>query len=420
MSLETRVKRLGLSVGFDLVGIAGAGRFERDEAAALERVGAGLMDGLPWYTEERVRRANRPAELLEGARSVVSLAISYNTRRGEAGAGPAGRVARYAWGGDYHAVIKRRLGAFCGGLGDLAGRPVRTRAFVDDGPMNDRAAAERAGVGWFGKSTNILTRTHGSWVFLSQVVTDLALRPDAPLKKTCGACTACIEDCPTGAIVAPYVVDNRRCISFLTIELRGGIPQEMRAAIGDWVFGCDICQDVCPVNRKAVGSLEPAFAQRRDFSAPALVPLLDLTDEGFAERFRRSPIRRAKRVGLQRNVCVALGNIGDPAAVPALARVMAGAAEAMLRGHAAWALGRIGGPAAVRALEEALSAGDDPEVEEEIASALGEAGSGRVIAAPGALLGSAGPVPGGGPRHVLDRIGDEAQAGRVSGIQEGP
>ena len=373
MSLETRVKRHGLKAGFDLVGIASAERFERDERAAVERVQAGLMDGLDWYTESRVRRANRPSELLEGARSVVSLALSYNVRSDRAGASPAGRVARYAWGSDYHKVIKRRLRAFCEGLPDLVGRPVRTRYFVDDGPMNDRAAAERAGVGWFGKSTNILTQSHGSWVFLSQVITDLVLRPDAPLKKTCGACTACIQDCPTGAIVAPYVIDNTKCISFLTIELRDGIPLEMRPAIGDWVFGCDICQDVCPVNRKAVGTLEPAFAQRHDFSAPSLIPLLELTDEGFAERFRGSPIRRTKRVGLQRNVCVALGNIGDPVAVPALRRMLRPAVEEMLRGHAAWALGRIGGDQAVKILSEALQSEETPGVRDEISMALASA-----------------------------------------------
>ncbi len=371
--LETRVKKLGLSAGFDLVGITGAEPFLRDEEAAVQRVRAGLMDGLPWYTEDRVRLANRPAELLAGARSVVSLAVSYNTRGRGGDRQITGRVARYAWGDDYHKVIKRRLKKFVDGLPGVAGHPVRTRVFVDDGPMNDRAAAERAGVGWFGKSTNVLTATHGSWVFLSQVVTDLPLRPDPPLRKTCGACTACIVDCPTGAIVAPYVVDNSRCISFLTIELRGGIPLEMRPMMGDWVFGCDICQDVCPVNRKAIGSLEPQFAQRHDFSAPALLPLLELTDEGFSERFRNSPIRRAKRVGLQRNVCVALGNIGDPSAVAALDRVLCGAAEPMLRGHAAWALGRIGGRAAADALRNALEAGDEPEVEAEIMAALAAA-----------------------------------------------
>jgi epoxyqueuosine reductase len=368
--LEDRVKKLGLSVGFDLVGITGAEPFVRDEAAALERVRAGLMDGLPWYTEERVRKANRPKSLLPGARSVVSLAVSYNAGGQSPSDEPTGKVARYAWGEDYHKVIKRRLKAFVAELPEVVGGPVATRIFVDDGPMNDRAAAERAGVGWFGKSTNILTPSHGSWVFLSQVVTDLALEPDAPLKKTCGSCTACIDDCPTGAIVAPYVVDNTKCISFLTIELRGGIPKQMRPQIGDWVFGCDICQDVCPVNRKAVGVLEPAFAQRRDFSAPTLLPLLELTDEGFAERFRGSPIRRAKRVGLQRNVCVALGNIGDPSAVPALGRVLAQAAEPMLRGHAAWALGRIGGDSARSALRSAISNESDTETLAEIEAAL--------------------------------------------------
>ena len=214
--------------------------------------------------------------------------------------------------------MKARLKSFVEGLSDRLGRPVKSRIFVDDGPMNDRAAAERAGVGWFGKNTNILTSTHGSWVLLGQVITDLELEPDAPLAKNCGECVRCIDACPTGAIVAPYVIDNRRCISFLTIELRGIMPRELRPLVGDWVFGCDICQDICPVNRDVALSLEPAFQQRHDFGAPALLPLLELDDEGFRERFRNSPVKRAKRVGLQRNVCVALGNIGDPAAVPAL------------------------------------------------------------------------------------------------------
>ena len=369
-SLESKIKQLGRSVGFDLVGITTAEPFLRDERAALQRVRDGLMDGLAWYTEDRVRKANRPAELLEGARSVMSLAVSYNTGESLPGNEVAGKIARYAWGEDYHKVIKRRLKAFVAELPGLVGRPVATRVFVDDGPMNDRAAAERAGVGWFGKSTNVLTPSHGSWVFLSQVITDIDLEPDAPLKKTCGSCTACIDDCPTGAIVAPYVVDNTKCISYLTIELRGPIPVHMRSQMGDWVFGCDICQDVCPVNRKALGVLEPAFAQRHDFAAPALLPLLELTDETFIERFRGSPIRRAKRVGLQRNVCVALGNIGDPVAVPALTLILSDAQEPMLRGHAAWALGRIGGPEAERALEATLSEESDPEIRAEIEAAL--------------------------------------------------
>ena len=322
-ALERAVKDYGRELGFDLVGITTAEPFTRDERAATERVRNGLMDGLPWYTEERVRRANRPRSLLPDARSVISLAVSYMTgeRRGN-GSGPTGKVARYAWGDDYHGLLKGRLRRFVDGLPERVGRPVMARIFVDDGPMNDRAAAERAGVGFFGKNTNILTPSHGSWVFLGQVITDLDLEPDAPLAKNCGECVRCIDACPTGAIVAPYVIDNRRCISFLTIELRGPIPVELRPMVGDWVFGCDICQDVCPVNRDAAQSLEPAFRQRHDFSAPELLPLLELDDEGFRERFRNSAIKRAKRAGLQRNVCVALGNIGDRRAVPALGRAL--------------------------------------------------------------------------------------------------
>lgn len=298
--------------------------------------------------------------------------MSYNYGKAEPeGQEPHGKIARYAWGEDYHDVMKDRLRAFVEVIPRVAGRPVKTRIFVDDGPMNDRAAAERAGVGWFGKNTNILTPSHGSWVLLGQVVTDLDLATDASLKKTCGECVRCIDDCPTGAIVAPYVVDNRRCISYLTIELRGSISRELRPLIGDWVFGCDICQNVCPVNRKAAPSTEPAFRKRRDFDTPALLPLLGLDDEGFRERFRGSPVKRAKRSGLQRNVCVALGNIGDPAAVPALANALR-SGEPLVREHAAWALGRIGGPGAKATLAAALQTERDDGVAAEIAVSMEE------------------------------------------------
>ena len=375
--MEDRIKSLALELGFDRVGIADARPFVRDERAALERTREGLMDGLPWYTEERVRRMNRPELLLEGARSVISLAISYDTgpptSSDDESTTLRGRVAKYAWGRDYHNVIKSKLRRFVKRLAAEVDRPLRTRFFVDDGPMNDRAAAERSGVGWFGKNTNILTPTHGSWVFLAQVVTDLELEPDLPLKKTCGECVRCIPACPTDAIVAPYVIDNRKCISFLTIELRGDIPRHLRPLVGDWVFGCDICQEVCPVNRKAIPSRQPDFQKRHDFDAPELIPLLALDDDDFRERFNGSPIRRAKRTGLQRNVCVALGNIGDPTAVPALTRALQGQ-DAMVRSHAAWALGRIGGPEAVDALTRALRSEDDAEVRSEVESALADAG----------------------------------------------
>ena len=370
--LEESIKRYGKELGFDIVGITTAEPFPRDEQAAIDRIRQGLMDGLPWYTEERVRRSTHPEVLLPGSKSIISLAMSYLVEEVDTSRHtPTGKIARYAWGDDYHGVLKARLGEFVDGLPHRVGRPVKTRVFVDDGPMNDRAAAERAGVGWFGKNTNILTSSHGSWVFLAQVITDLELEPDRPLKKTCGSCVRCIDDCPTGAIVAPYVIDNTRCISFLTIELWGPIPREMRALVGDWVFGCDICQDVCPVNRKAELGLEPAFSQRHDFSAPDLIPLLDLDDEGFRERFRNSPVKRAKRIGLQRNVCVALGNIGDDTAVDSLTGSLR-EAEPLVRMHAAWALGRIGGRRAEEALRSALDREADPEVVEEIEEALVE------------------------------------------------
>ena len=374
MSIESKIKKLAMDIGFDLVGITTADPFERDEEAASQRVRDGLMDGLPWYTLERVQRMNRPQILLDGARSVISLAVSYNAtsddndnqlKSGDAGPQLTGKFARYARGDDYHDVIKKRLRRFVDELPDILGRTASTRVFVDDGPMNDRAAAERAGVGWFGKNTNILTPSHGSWVFLAQVITDVELRQDIPLKKTCGNCVRCIDDCPTGAIVAPYVLDNRKCISYLTIELRGVIPRELRPLMGDWVFGCDICQDVCPVNWKAAKGSETAFQKRHDFDAPELLPLLEMDDEEFRERFRNSPIKRTKRKGLQRNVCVALGNLGDARAIPALRKALV-CDESLIRLHAAWALGRIGGDEAHGCLKLAMTKETEPDVLDEI------------------------------------------------------
>ena len=370
VKLERQIKNLGLKSGFDLVGITSAEKFVRDEQVSIARVKSGLMDGLSWYTEDRVKKANDPGMLLEDARSIISLAVSYNTRENKNKNKITGKIARYAWGEDYHDVIKQRLRCFVEELKLLAGEDVKTRIFVDDGPMNDRAAAERAGVGWFGKNTNILTQNFGSWVFLSQVITDIELAPDLPLNKTCGSCVICIEQCPTGAIVAPYVIDNTKCISFLTIELRDSIPRDLRHLMGDWIFGCDICQDVCPVNRKAVISLDPKFTKLHEFSAMDLIPLLDLSQLEFNKIFKDSAIKRAKLSGFQRNVCVALGNIGDPVAVPALRKVIQTDYPDLVRSHAAWALGRIGGKRAMEILNSHANSEKSPEVLEEIQEAI--------------------------------------------------
>ncbi len=408
MEIEHLVKDYAEGLGFDLVRIASAEEFIDARDAALERVRDGHMDGLPWFTESRVRRGADPQALLPGARSIICLGLSYilgeeSRESGNEGLGEevsetleslSGKVARYARLRDYHRVMKRRMRALVHELSDSLETHVSARWYVDDGPMLDRAAASRAGLGWFGKNTNILTPSHGSWIFLGQVITDLELSPDPPLIKTCGACVRCIDACPTGAIVAPYVIDNQRCISYLTIENRGPIPRELRPLMLDWVFGCDICQEVCPVNRKAstgdssVWERGESSPQRHDLPdtggqtdnspSPArngglglldLLELLDMNEADFRERFKGTPIMRAKWEGMQRNACVALGNLADPAAVPALHDALE-TGSAMVRSHAAWALGCIGTPYAQEVLKCATLAETDEVVAKEIEAAL--------------------------------------------------
>jgi epoxyqueuosine reductase len=368
--LKRHITEYAIECGFDLVRITGAEVFVQDRDAALARIDAGQMDGLPWFTESRVRRGSDPQTLVPGARSVICLGLSYLDADPEGKSG-GGKVARYARVKDYHRAMKRRMKAFVRGLEEHLESPVGAKWYVDDGPMLDRAAAARSGLGWFGKSTNILTPSHGSWILLGQVVTDLELEPDPPLKKTCGSCVRCIDDCPTGAIVAPFVVDNARCISYQTIENRGVIPLEMRPLIGDWIFGCDICQDVCPVNRQASTPLQPL--QKAEAVGPSgqldLAELLKLTEEEFRDRFQGTSIMRAKRVGLQKNACVALGNNKDEAGIPALVKALLNA-EPLVRGHAAWALGQIATAYAVSSLERSARSETDDYVLEEIEGAL--------------------------------------------------
>ena len=375
--IKNHILRSAAEYGFDLVRITGAEDFTQDREAALERIRTGRMKGLPWYNEARVQRGSSPAQLLPGARSVICLGLSYSSPARFEDSPSGGKVARYAWVKDYHRAMKRRMRDLVRDLSDKLGTTVAARWYVDDGPMLDRAAAFRSGLGWFGKNTNILTPTHGSWVFLGQIITDLDLEADQPLKKSCGACVRCIDDCPTGAIVAPYELDNERCISYQTIENQGPIPRELRPLMQDWVFGCDICQDVCPVNRKAGHSNSP-IPDSDGVAGPGkpqgmldLLELLAITDAEFLKRFQGTPVMRAKRMGMQRNACVALGNAGDERAVSALATALE-TAEPLVRGHAAWALGRIGATDALRSLEEARSREQDPYVFDEINAALGE------------------------------------------------
>ena len=230
--------------------------------------------------------------------------------------------------------------------------------------MLDRAAAQRAGLGLVWQEHQHTYFKHGSWVFLGQVVTDLILEPDQPVKKSCGSCVRCIVACPTQAIVAPNVIDNKRCISHLTIENRGSIPMEFRAQMSDWIFGCDICQDVCPVNVKASTRVSRP-SRVSGFTTLELLDILAMTQEEFSRRFSGSPIKRAKLVGLKRNACVALGNSGDPKAVPPLIKAL-GEGEPLVREHAAWALGRLGGREAETALRSALTGEGDTDLRREM------------------------------------------------------
>jgi len=393
MLSATRIKEYAYTLGFDLARITTAGALPEAERVIKERIAQGLMDGLPWFTAERAETSCQPDALLPGAQSIIALGLFYLTEQPAAAdaddGAPRGRISRYAWGIDYHEVIKPKLQEFAAWLREYArseaGEETETRLFVDTGRMVDRAVAQRAGLGWYGKNTNILTKKWGSWIFLAEIVTNLALQTDEPIKANCGNCEICLHACPTGALPAPYTLDNRRCISYLTIELRGSIPLELRPLMGNLVFGCDICQAVCPVNiiaekrlglRDNPGSRPIQVRPRQEFlpqaeigGAPELIPLLSLTEEQFRERFRHSPIKRAKRRGLLRNVCVALGNSGDQRSVPALIAALHDA-EPLVRGHAAWALGQLGGDQARQALEDALITEGDEEVRNEIRCAL--------------------------------------------------
>jgi epoxyqueuosine reductase len=255
-----------------------------------------------------------------------------------------GKFARYAWGDDYHELIERRLKELDGWLAEHGGTQ---KCYVDTGPVLERDQGALAGVGWHGKSTMLISRELGTWFFLAEILTTLDLPADEPARDRCGSCTRCITACPTGAIDMPHHLDARRCISYLTIELKGAIPEELRPLIGDRIYGCDDCLDACPWNRFAQASRETAFAAREG-TRMTLVELLGLSEEEFRRVFRKSPVKRIKRRGLLRNVCVALGNVGGPADVPALERASRDQ-EPLVREHAEWALRRIAERCAVPA-----------------------------------------------------------------------
>ena len=333
------VRGLAHEAGFDQTRIAAAAAppVLAHFARWVQQGHAGIMD---YLTDQTDRRSDVTAAF-PWAKTVIVSALQYDTPHAYSTDGPNGDawIARYAWGDDYHDVVRKRLEALRASLGRDLGA-FESRAYVDTGPVAEKAYAVAAGLGSYGKNTCVLNQTLGSWFFIGVLITDLDLAPDAPLTDICGTCRACLDACPTQAFPEPYVLDARRCISYLTIEVKDAIDPELRGAMGRHVFGCDICQDVCPWNRKRRHHGGPAFEPREDAVAPALADLAALDDEGFRARFRKSPVKRAKRRGLLRNVAVALGNSGDAAGRPVLER-LAEDEDPLVREHARWALRKL-------------------------------------------------------------------------------
>lgn len=306
------------------------------------------------YLARNEQKRLDPQLVLPGARTVIILAAAYARSGTELGGAPTsdslppsrnltGVVARYARFADYHHVLGERLEALTTGLSQIGGPDVRSLWYVDTGPILERDFAQRAGLGFIGKHTNLISRRLGNWFFLAEVITTLPLEPDPPERNRCGSCTRCLVACPTGAITSPFQLDSRRCISYLTIELKGAIPVELRSAIGNRIYGCDDCLAVCPWNKFAgEGRLMRSHA-RDDLALPDLVELLRLDEAGFKRRFGGTPMVRTKRKGLLRNVCVALGNLRDRRALPAL-QAAAADPEPLVAEHARWAIDQINLP----------------------------------------------------------------------------
>jgi len=371
--LKALIRAKALVHGFDLC------RFARPDVSELHQSGyqtwvaAGMHGDMGWMAEEsRVERRKRPDSMLDDVRTVITVGMRYTpppysleSAESEQGRGV---IASYAHGDDYHEVVKKRLKALARDLDEVLGKHAQ-RVYVDTAPVLEHALAENAGLGWQGKHSLTINKELGSWMMLGEVFTTAKIEPDKPANSHCGTCTACMNICPTKAIVAPYVVDARLCISYLTIEFDGFIPRKLRSLMGNHIFGCDDCQMVCPWNRHAVAPDPDLLVPREENLLPELTSLLQLDDEAFRQRFRKSPVKRTGRGGLLRNVCIAMGNSGDAGFVPALAAALTDA-EALIRGHAAWALGQLASRAnhgqIATALEQRKQHENDVNVLEEI------------------------------------------------------
>lgn len=353
--LAAAIRDAALELGFARVGFCPVEPFTVAGRALDDWLAKGRHGEMTYLAGEP--RAD-PAALLPQARSLIVVALPYGRDAPVPTATDqllplSGLVARYARGDDYHNVLKTRLWRLADRCAELAGRPILARPCVDTAPLLEREAARRAGLGFTAKSTMTIVPGLGSYVLLGELLTDLELSAPAPIAAGCGTCTACLDACPTAAFVDAYTLDARRCISYLTIELRGSIPRELRPLIGRWVFGCDICQEVCPYNQsRRTPAIDPRLRARAELTNPDLEALLQLTASGYRRFVKRSALRRVHRPVLQRNAAVALGNAGQAASIPALRRSLAENTSPLVREHVAWALGRLGTPTARQVLEE--------------------------------------------------------------------
>jgi epoxyqueuosine reductase len=365
-ALSSQIRQEALRLGFFGIGIAPAGLLPRSEQFNewLQRGFHGEMR----YLERQAAKRRNPDLVLSHVRSLLVLAMNYYTGHKPEDSLLRGRISRYAWGVDYHAEIRHRLETLLGFIQSLL-PSAQGRCYVDTGPVMEKIWGAQTELGWMGKHTNLISRNRGSWFFIGVILINIELEYDAPEKDHCGNCVRCIQICPTGALVAPYVLDARRCISYLTIESRGSIPQSLRPLIGNRIYGCDDCQEVCPWNRFAAATGKEAFYPGEGILMPDLKPLVQITSRDFNRQFKNSPIRRITRNGFVRNVVVALGNSGRLEAVPALEEALRDASP-LVRSHTAWSLGQISAPRARQILDLARTKEENASVRDEIVAAL--------------------------------------------------